>query len=67
MKISIYYSIDSGTTKLMTMAVSSGLSLYHSDDPDTFRRSCIDFVYKELSDNGKETVGRITILNVFVA
>lgn len=67
MFISIYYSIDSGTSKVMTIKVSSGLSLYHNDDPETLRRTCVDLIYGALSDNGRIKVGKITILNVFIA
>lgn len=67
MKVSIYYAIDSGLTRLMTTTVHSGLFLYSNDDPDSFRRTCVDLVYKEISENGKIPVGKITILNVFIA
>jgi len=64
MKFSIYYSIDDGITKMLVVPASNELSLYHIDDPDVFRRSCVHIVYTELTNNRQFPVGKITIVHV---
>jgi len=56
MYISIYYALDGGTTKFLSAEVKPDTTLFHIDDPDTFRRTCVDIVAAHTSYSGKVTI-----------
>lgn len=60
--LKVYYNIDGGLTKFVEVAIPDGTTIYHYDQ-DCTKHAILDAVYRVISDSGKMSVGRVTIIH----